>query len=289
MYCYPSSMRIIEIVSIVAPGLSLYLLRLHIHTNTTICPTPAPQTPQLLLTAPQAQQSYVNNWRPKLRQHLDNTRVVDGGTLLKCGAGNFDLISTNHEREGIGCVRCRTDIGWYVLDTPQDRTRELARPDNCRRLHILKALRRRFSIGCRIHVEDDPFMSNLHVIGARNCDVFIYWRRVSRIVSRNKRFNAEGIAEVWLEKQQSMVVDGRAIPRENQLPVSDVHHVSSYANNLDSYPHGISTGRGGQLYFEGSAAIMMNHPSIHPYSGVSEEIWTALNSEVLRADEGEVR
>ncbi|KAJ8873580.1 hypothetical protein PR048_024398 [Dryococelus australis] len=49
------------------------------------------------------------------------------------------------------------------------------------------ASQRRFSIRCRIYVEVNPFLSNLHWIEAHDCDVFIYWCRVTRGVSNPPR------------------------------------------------------------------------------------------------------
>ncbi|KAJ8875076.1 hypothetical protein PR048_022966 [Dryococelus australis] len=43
--------------------------------------------------------------------------------------------------------------------------------------------------------EVTPFLSNLHVIGAHDCEVFIYWRRVSRGVSNKEWSNDKRIAK----------------------------------------------------------------------------------------------
>ncbi|KAJ8882964.1 hypothetical protein PR048_014803 [Dryococelus australis] len=56
--------------------------------------------------------------------------------------------------------------------------------------------RRRFSIGCRTYVGVTPFLRNLHLFGARSCDVFIYWRRVTRGVSTKEWSSGRRITEI---------------------------------------------------------------------------------------------
>ncbi|KAJ8865754.1 hypothetical protein PR048_033275 [Dryococelus australis] len=55
--------------------------------------------------------------------------------------------------------------------------------------------RRRFPIGCCLEVESLPFLSELHVIGARGRGASIYWRRVTRGVSNKYWSNDERIAK----------------------------------------------------------------------------------------------
>ncbi|KAJ8873645.1 hypothetical protein PR048_024467 [Dryococelus australis] len=66
---------------------------------------------------------------------------------------------------------------------------------NCRQIPSNESWRCSSS-GCRTYVEVTPFLSNLHLIGAHDCEVFIYWRRVTRGVSTKEWSNDKLIAEI---------------------------------------------------------------------------------------------
>ncbi|KAJ8876734.1 hypothetical protein PR048_021181 [Dryococelus australis] len=85
----------------------------------------------------------------------------------------------------------RAAVGWCAADL------------GCGRLGFESyASRRRFSIGCRIYVEVNPFVSNMYVIGPHNCELVIYWRTVTRGVSRKAPSNDKRIEEGFSRRRR---------------------------------------------------------------------------------------